>query len=80
MQTNPTEMYKSVYEKGTGIESPLFYSSWADAYVKGENFKKADEIFNLGLTKVKVKSELEYSYKLVYHYWNTIFFRHLFNY
>ncbi|XP_073987420.1 mitotic checkpoint serine/threonine-protein kinase BUB1-like isoform X3 [Rhodnius prolixus] len=63
MQTNPTEMYKSVYEKGTGIESPLFYSSWADAYVKGENFKKADEIFNLGLTKVKVKSELEYSYK-----------------
>lgn len=63
MQTNPIDIYKSVYDKGTGTESPVFYSSWANTYAERENFKKANEIFNLGLSKVKSKNELEKSYE-----------------
>ncbi|KAK9510539.1 hypothetical protein O3M35_005294 [Rhynocoris fuscipes] len=63
MQKNPLEMYKSVYDRGTGTESALFYTSWANAFVEKENYKKADEIYNLGLSKVKSKTELKSAYE-----------------
>ncbi|CAH0386427.1 unnamed protein product [Bemisia tabaci] len=46
---NPLEIYQLVYSEGLGTKCALLYKSWADELDKNQDFKRANQIYQLGL-------------------------------
>lgn len=49
VQSNPLELYQLVYNQGLGTMCSIFYKAWAEELDKMNDFKRADQIFQLGL-------------------------------
>lgn len=49
MQSNALELYQLVYNQGLGTMCSSLYKAWAEELDKCNDFKRADQIYQLGL-------------------------------
>lgn len=49
MQKNPLELYQLLHSNGIGTMVADMYRAWAFEFEQNEDFKRADEIYSMGV-------------------------------
>ena len=66
MQKNPLELYQLLYNNGIGTMVADLYRAWAFELEQVEDFKKADEVYMIGMScRAEPREELDYAHKYV---------------
>lgn len=63
-QKNPVELYQLLYNNGIGTMIADLYCAWAFELEQVQDFKKADEVYLIGLQcRAEPREELEFAHK-----------------
>ena len=66
MQKNPLELYQLLYNRGIGTMIADLYRAWAFELEQVEDFKRADEVYMIGMNcRAEPREELDYAHKYV---------------
>ena len=64
MQKNPLELYQLLYNNGLGTMLADMYRAWAFELEQIEDFKRADEVYSMGIAAhAEPREELDYAHK-----------------
>lgn len=64
MQKNPLELYQLLHNNGIGTMVADMYRAWAFELEQIEDYKRADEVYLMGLSALaEPQEELDYAHK-----------------
>lgn len=51
MLIDPSDVFNYMHDQGIGTSHALFYENWAALLETGMNYKKADEVYQIGIAR-----------------------------